>query len=68
MVDIRRIADFAALLPASLPGSFTTADMATAASIPRRLAQQMAYCLKHAGVIAPTGKTGNAVEYIRISA
>lgn len=67
VIDLRDIADLAALLPESLPDLFTTADLAVATSTPRRLAQQMAYCLKHAGVIAPTGKTGNAVEYVRIT-
>jgi len=67
VVDLRTVADLAALLPGSLPESFTTADLATATASPRRLAQQMAYCLKHAGAIAPTGKTGNTVEYVRIT-
>lgn len=50
-----------ALLPDGLPEEFTTADLATAIGRPRRLAQQMAYCLRHAGVVAAVGKDGNAV-------
>lgn len=65
VIDIREVADLESLLPASLPDPFTTADLATAASCPRRLAQQMAYCLRHAAVITATGKAGNAVEYTR---
>jgi hypothetical protein len=56
--------DLAALLPAAMPERFTTADLAGALDSPRRLAQQMAYCLRHAGVISIAGKQGNAVEYV----
>jgi hypothetical protein len=66
-VDIRGLADLAALLPDSLPDPFTTSDLAAAISRPRRLAQQMAYCLRHAGVIEATGKKGNSIEYARIA-
>lgn len=55
--------DLLALLPADLPQVFTTADLALALERPRRLAQQMTYCLKHAGVIDAVGKEGNAVIY-----
>lgn len=60
---IRAADDLAALLPAGLPEQFTTADLATKLGRPRRTAQQMAYCLRAAGVIAAVGKQGNAVEY-----
>ena len=53
-------ADLAALLPADLPEEFTTAELATGLGRPRRLAQQMAYCLRHAGVVEVVGKRGNA--------
>jgi hypothetical protein len=55
--------DLLALLPSGLPNPFTTADLATALARPRRLAQQMAYCLRVSGVIEASGKRGNAVEY-----
>jgi hypothetical protein len=48
-------ADAAALLPAGLPDAFDTAELAAAARMPRRLAQQMAYCLRAMGVIEPVG-------------
>lgn len=54
-----------ALLPAGLPDEFTTADLADALGRPRRLAQQMAYCLRHVDVIREVGRRGNAVVYTR---
>ena len=42
---------------------FTTAELAQAAGIPRRAAQQMAYCLYHAGMAERSGKRGNAWLY-----
>ncbi|MBN2303753.1 MAG: hypothetical protein JXQ72_04715 [Anaerolineae bacterium] len=58
-------AGLAALLPDDLPESFTTADLAAGIGRPRRLAQQMAYCLRALDVIAVVGKRGNAVLYRR---
>ena len=55
--------DLAALLPSGLPALFTTADLAARLGRPRRMAQQMAYCLRKAGVIEAVGKSGAAVEY-----
>ncbi|MFN2226094.1 MAG: hypothetical protein ACK2UY_07300 [Anaerolineae bacterium] len=57
--------DLAGLLPAWLPGEFTTADLAAALPCSRRLAQRMAYCLRHAGLLAPVGKRGRAIVYAR---
>lgn len=55
-------ADLAALL-GDVPVEFTTADVAAVVGCSRRLAQQMAYCLRQAGAIVPAGKRGNAVVY-----
>jgi hypothetical protein len=55
--------DLAGLLPEGLPQPFTTADLAAALGRPRRLAQQMAYCLRHAGVLTADGSRGRAVAY-----
>jgi hypothetical protein len=55
----------AAVLPADLPAMFHTGDIAAAAAISRRTAQQMAYCLRRMGQIEPVGKSGNAVTYAR---
>jgi hypothetical protein len=57
--------DMAALLPSELTEPFTTADLAAALALPRRLAQQMAYCLRVMGLIAQAGKRGNAILYTR---
>jgi hypothetical protein len=58
-------ADLLPLLPADLAEPFTTADLAAALGRPRRLAQQMAYCLRALGVIAAVGKRQNAALYTR---
>ena len=60
---IRGAGGIEALLPEGLPDPFTTADLARGLSCARRLAQQMAYCLRATGVAGATGKRGNAVLY-----
>jgi hypothetical protein len=55
--------DLIRLLPAGLPGTFTTADLAMKLGRPRRNAQQMAYCLRKAGALHVVGRRGNNVEY-----
>ena len=62
-LTIAEPADLVALLPDDLPDSFTTGDIVAAAGCPLRVAQQMAYCLKHAGAIEAVGKRGNSIEY-----
>jgi hypothetical protein len=62
-VRIAGPADVARLLPVALPAQFDTAELAQTAGIDRRLAQQMAYCLKAMGVCEPVGKRGGAVLY-----
>ncbi len=57
--------DAARLLPPGLPELFDTAQLAEAAAIERRLAQQMTYCLRAMGVLHPTGKRGNAIVHRR---
>jgi hypothetical protein len=58
--------DAARLLPPGLPELFDTAQLAEATAIERRLAQQMAYCLRTMGVLETTGKRGNAVVHRRV--
>lgn len=60
---VRGVAGLAGFLPAGLPEPFTTEDLATRLNRPRRTAQQLAYCLRAAGVIVPVGKRGHAVAY-----
>ena len=59
--------DLATMLPEELATEFTTADLAESLQQPRRLAQQMAYCLRKMGVIEPVGKRGRAILYARAS-
>jgi hypothetical protein len=60
--------DLARLLPADLPEPFTTSELALLLRRPRRVAQQLAYCLRRAGVLNELGKRGRAVEYQRAGA
>jgi len=57
--------DAARLLPPGLPELFDTAQLAEAAAIERRLAQQMTYCLRSVGVLHPAGKRGNTIVHRR---
>ena len=57
--------DLGAMLPDSLEDGFTTAELAETHGVPRRLAQQMTYCLRHLGQIRITDKRGNALVYER---
>jgi hypothetical protein len=57
--------DAAGLLPPGLPERFDSAQLAEAAAIERRLAQQMTYCLRAMGVLQTTGKRGNTVIHRR---
>ena len=65
-VRIARPGDAARLLPPGLPELFDTAQLAEAAGIERRLAQQMTYCLRAIGVLETTGKRGNAIVHRRV--
>jgi len=62
-LQLRGVADLAALLPSGLSEDFTTADLAVMLGRPRRLAQQMVYCLRGVDVVLAAGKRGNSVEY-----
>ena len=58
--------DAADLLPPGLPELFDTAELAEAAALERRLAQQMTYCLRAMGVLDTAGKRGNALVHRRV--
>lgn len=62
----RTAGDLGALLPAGLDDTFTTAEIARLAGIPRWLAQKMAYCLRRAAAIVVVGKRRNALLYARL--
>ena len=58
-------ADLGSTVPEELDEPFTTASLAAALGRPRRLAQQMTYCLRSTDTIRIAGKTGNALQYVR---
>jgi len=58
-------ADYAPLLPAALPETFDTGELAAGIQAPRPLAQQMVYCLRALGLLQAAGKRGRAVLYRR---
>jgi hypothetical protein len=60
-------ADALRLLPL-VPDPFDTAELAAAADCPRRLAQQMTYCLRAMGALDVDGRRGRAVLYRRAAA
>ncbi|MEZ6048029.1 MAG: hypothetical protein R3C11_21120 [Planctomycetaceae bacterium] len=51
------------LLPDTPGGTFTTAELAKAADVPRWTAQKIAYCLRETECIRLVGKQGNALLY-----
>ena len=58
--------DFAALLPPDLPDRFDSRTLAAAIAHPHSLAQKMAYCLRHMGVLSVVGKQANTLLYTRM--
>jgi hypothetical protein len=65
-VSLSDPADFAAIIPVGLPDQFLTSDLAQAIGCPRRVAQQVAYCLRNGGCIEQVGARGNAAVYARV--
>jgi hypothetical protein len=61
--ELHTVHDLRSLLPADLPTSFTTEDLAKSAAIPRWLAQKVAYCLRKCEAVKLTGKRGHALLY-----
>lgn len=60
---LRTTADLITLVPDGIPEPFSTADLAEAASIPRWLAQKMAYTLRKTGAAIAVGKQRNSRLY-----
>lgn len=61
------VADYAALLPDTLPAVFTSTDAAKSLKIPRPLAGKMLYCLRIMGAVETLdAKRGNAYLYQRL--
>jgi hypothetical protein len=64
--DVRRFnctEDLAELLPEGLPSAFTTADIATRASVRRDVAQRMAFCFRSLDIISEVGRTKAGISY-----
>ena len=62
-VRIASVDDVLRLLPAGLPATFDTAELAAAVRCDRRTAQQIAYCLRACGGIERSGTRGRAALY-----
>ena len=60
---LKRTTDLYEFLLADLPEPFGTRELADALEQPLHIAQKMAYCLRHAGVVEIVGKHGNALQY-----
>lgn len=58
-------ASLRALLPEELPDRFTTADLAKALTVPRGLAQKMAYVMRKSGAIRSIGRNRSGILYGR---
>jgi len=50
-------------LDIQLAGEVTTADLATASGMPRRLAQKAAFCFRRMAFFSVCGKQRNAIRY-----
>jgi hypothetical protein len=59
----KKPSDFKTLIPPELAEPYSTQDLAEGIDQPRWLAQKMAYCLRHMGVIDVVGKNGNSFLY-----
>ena len=63
LVSLSEPRDLVELVPDGLPEPFTTAELATALGRSRSAAQQVAYCLRTAGVVEAVGRDRNGVAY-----
>ena len=57
--------DYLAAIPSTLDEPFTTADLARATGRPRRVAQQIAYCLREMGALAVVDRKRSGIRYMR---
>ncbi len=60
---LRRASDLLKLIPAPLPETFDTAQLAGHLSVQRWVAQRIAYCLRECGTVDSVGKRGNSLVY-----
>lgn len=64
-VSLHHPGDFLAAIPATLEEPFTTADLSKAIGRPRRVAQQIAYCLREMGALAVVDRKRSGIRYVR---
>ena len=64
-VSFHHPGDFLAAIPTSLEEPFTTADLARSTGRPRRIAQQIAYCLREMGALAVVDRKRDGIRYVR---
>ena len=64
-VSFHHPGDFLAAIPATLEEPFTTADLSKAIGRPRRVAQQIAYCLREMGALAVVDRKRSGIRYVR---
>ncbi|MEE8593238.1 MAG: hypothetical protein V3T03_03840 [Candidatus Bipolaricaulota bacterium] len=57
--------DYLAAIPSTLEEPFTTADLSKAIGRPRRVAQQIAYCLREMGALAVVDRKREGIRYVR---
>ena len=62
---VKSMNDLLTTLGVGLPRRFTTLEISEAVGRSRRVGQQIAYCLRKAGVTRPCGKLGNSIVYER---
>jgi hypothetical protein len=62
-VQLRRPADLLRVMPRGLARRFHSGDLAEHLSIPRHVAQRVAYCLREMKAVETVGKHGNALLY-----
>ena len=64
-VSFHHPGDFLAAIPSTLEEPFTTADLARATGRPRRVAQQIAYCLREMSAIVAIDRKKSGILYVR---
>ena len=64
-VSFHHPGDYLAAIPSTLDEPFTTADLARAIGRPRRIAQQIAYCLREMGALAVVERRRSGILYVR---
>jgi len=57
--------DYLAIIPPTLEAPFNTADLALAIGRPRRIAQQIAYCLREMGALSVVERRRDGLRYVK---